>query len=505
MWYQSIMKKLKELIQIKNFPILFLIVSTIWLRLANLGYSDYQGDETKALFRPLPGQTDIEFLLAQRKGPVQFIITYLTSLFDPSFLNQFLFRLPFALAGIAAVYFFYKFVKLNFGKKIALYSSLFFSFNGILVAFSRIVQYQSVTILFFILTLYLFSLTLKDKKWEVAGWYLGMVTWAISILSHYDGGFIAPFAAYILFKWFKQASLSQKDKIKHILLSGILFLAITGSFFVPYVSNISDSTKDYWLNRVSDTSNKMSSSIVAFKTYNPMYIFYAFVGLVAASLFKIKKVLPVMLWALFPILVWEVVTDVPGTHIYNYLIPLFVLAAFGITVIEHFIGRVIKSKLAHTISVFGVSILFVFAFLLSNFVFVDHTQEYPWEIANFAGRTIQKPNPIFHNSLFGFPYNRGWEEIREYVLENNNGHYATNERASIPRFYIGLPKSTDEAGPYISIINPQSFSKEHYQQKADYWGSKYEPDKLIYRNNKVVAEIFLMPKGNLDTIKELGY
>ena len=207
---------------------MFLIFVTLWLRLANLGYSDYQGDEIKALLRPADGQSVSEFLLDQRKGPVQFLITYTLGFIDPTFLNQFLFRLPFALAGIISVYLFYKLLKYHFNDKVALYGSLFFSLNGILVAFSRIVQYQTVTIMFYLLALYFFTLALKVKAWSVKGLYLGMIAWAVSILAHFDGGFIAPFAFYIFFRWFKEVDLPKKEKITHFIFSGLLAGAILG-------------------------------------------------------------------------------------------------------------------------------------------------------------------------------------------------------------------------------------------------------------------------------------
>src|SRR4030042_5392019 len=94
--------------------ILIMILASI-LRLVNLGYSDYQGDEIKAFFRPNDDQSEVDFLLNQRKGPIQFIITGFIGYFDNNFSNRFIARLPFALAGIFSIYFFYKLVLLNYG------------------------------------------------------------------------------------------------------------------------------------------------------------------------------------------------------------------------------------------------------------------------------------------------------------------------------------------------------------------------------------------------------
>lgn len=87
-------------------PVVCLIFVSLWLRLINLGYSNYQGDEIKALYRPQVGQNMIDFLLNQRKEPIQFLITYIMSIFNPEYDNEFLLRLPFAIAGILAIYFF---------------------------------------------------------------------------------------------------------------------------------------------------------------------------------------------------------------------------------------------------------------------------------------------------------------------------------------------------------------------------------------------------------------
>ena len=53
------------------------------LRLWNLGYANFQGDEVKALF-PADGVDDLNaFLFDQRKGPLQFLVTFMIHLIDP--------------------------------------------------------------------------------------------------------------------------------------------------------------------------------------------------------------------------------------------------------------------------------------------------------------------------------------------------------------------------------------------------------------------------------------
>lgn len=514
----------------KYIPLIFLICVTLWLRLANLGYSDYQGDEIKALYKPEAGQNMVEFFLDQRKGPTQFVVTYLLKFIDPLYTNQILMRLPFAIASILAIFFFYKFVKQHFNEKIALYSSSLLSVNGIIVAFGRIVQYQSFVILFFILALYFFSLSLTEVKWRIAGLYYGMAAWGLSMLSHYDGIFIAPFVLYVLWEWHKIfPSRKHTVKLMHIFLSGTIVLLILGMFYIPFIFTLSQDTLAYWQDRLSGGEGKISSSIVTFKVYNPKLMFYVYSGLIGIYFIKLftilaakkvvflqkfkeiyeneflfKKSLIVLVWALGPWIFLELLTSVPGTHIYTYIVPVTILVAFGIFSIEDMNKKIFNNKYGTLLNIVGLTTAFVFMFYLTHKVFVDHSAEYPWEEEKFLGWTLNKPNPIFHLSMFGFPYHRSWEEVGYFIQSTeNNGWYSTNERSSIARHYVPFSKDTDTAGHYVYIANPQSFTDVPNEEKAVYWMENYTPVKVFYNNGKPWTKVYYMPAGNLEIIKQI--
>ena len=209
---------------------------------------------------------------------------------------------------------------------------------------------------------------------------------------------------------------------------------------------------------------------------------------------------------MFPWVIFELIANIPGTHIYTYLIPLFIIMAFGIDTIEFILKMLFKSKFGSAISIAGLVLLFTFTSYLSHVVFVDHSKEYPWENKKFLVWTLYKPNVIFHLSMFGFPYYRHWEEIGNFVTQGkNNGFYSTNERKSIARYFIPFSKDTDSAGHFVFIKNPQTFTNEILQEKALYWSKKYKPDKIFYNNGREVVNIYYMPAGNIDTIKSIGY
>src|SRR3989339_2240934 len=129
---------MKKLIENINLVLFGVMVPAVILRLFNLGYSDYQGDEIKALYLPEDGQNFFSYLMDQRKGPVQFIVTYLLKFLNPDYTNQLVIRLPFALAGILSVFFLYKLVQIHFRKRAALISALLLGSNGFFLSIRRI-------------------------------------------------------------------------------------------------------------------------------------------------------------------------------------------------------------------------------------------------------------------------------------------------------------------------------------------------------------------------------
>ena len=226
--YRVLKEKYQEL------SILFLVAVTLWLRLVNLGYSDYQGDEVQALYSAIQGQSVWGYLLQQRRGPTQYLVTLFIKLVDPTYGNEFITRLPFALAGIFSVYFFYKFLKLSCGNRIALYGSLFLSLNGLFIGLSRIVQYQPFVLLFTSLTLYTFSLAVYRDSWRIKGIYVGMLCWSAAMLTHFDAIFLAPYVIYLWYRWYLGLErVSRRGKWKHLALSITIGGFLLAVFYLP--------------------------------------------------------------------------------------------------------------------------------------------------------------------------------------------------------------------------------------------------------------------------------
>ncbi len=490
-------------------PLTCLILVTVWLRIANLGYSDYQGDEIKALATPLSGESMGDFLLEQRKGPVQFLLTYGIKLAHPSLNNQFLTRLPFALAGILAVYLFYRLVALNYGARTGLIASFFLSINGLFIGLSRIVQYQAIVILLSILALYGFSLAVQSKRWKIVGLYTGFICWAIAILAHYDGIFIAPFAIYLLTRWYaSEVQLSRGRRWVHISLPALLFVLILLAFFIPFFSTLEEGTLEYWSTRISgdEIQAGIPSSVFTFNLYNPLLAIYLYAIMMGFSLFKLRQTYPIWLWLAFPWLVLEVAIRDPGTHIYTYLLPAAILVAFGVVAAEALLGRLLGARASKRAVIGGLAGVFIFLGMVGHLIFIDHTPEYPWEQRRILLWTVGAPDTRYRLWGFGFPYNRQWKEIGKYVTtRENNGFYATNENKSIAGYFIPYPFDINRSGYYIHILHPQSLRERLADDKIRYWMKTYPPEITFENEGRTVAEIYHMPAGNIEELRAQGY
>jgi len=480
----------------KWLPLVYLTAITLWLRLANLGYSDYQGDEIKALY---PGTTSpglVEFLLDRKKGPVQFLVTFFLHHFDADYSQRFLVRFPFAVAGVLAIFVFYRFVEFNYNRKIAIYASIFLSLNGLTIAFSRIVQYQSFVILFSILALYFLSLSVKDDRWQIRGLYAAAICWGVAILSHYDGIFIAPAAIYFLYQWYVRYQPKNLYR-SHLLYSAIVCFITVAIFYIPFFLATYESTFAYLSDRVTGDSDQ--NSIVLFQTYNPDIFFYLYLFLAIAVLTKFKRYGLMWLWFAFPFVAMEFVISQQRTHIYTYLLPGCILVAAGLEIVEDRTRNWVPKWFKIAI----VSATFLFASLFSHTVYIDSSREYPWESKPFLFWTLPKTHI---DGLFGFPYSRHWQEIDRVLQKNSSsGYYLTNEKGTIAEFNLSPQfqrldeddiDDIDDRSSFtgdkfvIYIRSPQKFEDEILNKSRDYWRQHYDAIATFSNRDRVVVEIY---------------
>jgi len=480
-------------VDLKKFNIVSLIFLLIFLlagflRFYNLGYSNYQGDEIKAFYNPTGNQNFYEFIFDQRKGPLQFLVTLAIKPFSDNYFNHFVMRLPFALAGFVSIILFYLVVKNFYNQKIALYATIFFATSGFLVAFSRIVQYQSFVILFGLVSIFLGQKFIESKKYLFV--YLSIFSLALSLLFHYDGVF---FGVALAFLYLKELYFERKNKKIWInfIVSGILLISILASFYVPLVLNLDNASLEYFRERIEGVGgdNKISSSLFNFNLYQPYFSLYAYIIFGILGLFSFIKnyknytSLTIILWFMVAFIFMETLIQSPGTHIYTYLIPLMIILGVGVD----FCIKVFKNKILNYLSISIFIILTTHLFLQSYVLFVENSTEYPWQEKKIyyfdLKRLTQADNRNYYLSIFGFPYNRNWMEIREF-LKDYNGEYDSSEKNSIASFYLQNMRFKNNSKTYVEIEFPQSFSRANRRD--------YTPLKTIENPNGTKSLIYFL-------------
>ncbi|MFC1756276.1 ArnT family glycosyltransferase [Patescibacteria group bacterium] len=451
---KDILKSIKKL---KNYKyILFIIIIlSFFLRFWDLGYSNFYGDETKTFYTDKTVSAT-KFFMSQRKGPVQYGVVWGMEKIVGGY-DEFYTRIPFALAGSLSVLVFYLIVQKISGRRAALLSTALFGLNGFFVAFSRTIQYQSFLILFGLLSVYFVLLYQEcEDDFRKAYSVISAVFIGLAYLSHYDAIFFDIAVSFILIKVF----FDKKDKAWEILKEIAIYYVlpaflVAGAFYIPYVlgGHYADNTASYVNRRLEGLNFNTNSSWYTFWIYNPHSI-WAFLSVFAIPFFLKRSDWDrnlLVFWFLIPFVVFQFVFTNPGTHIHNYFIPLMMIIGIGASDFMDFINE--KSNKQH----FYAALLFLLGllFVVDLFVFIPSVNKgFPWKASRRYLSYVPKVNKKYHLFLYGFPYERGWEQIAEYVEENNEiRKIYTNDNDTIAQYYL---KDIDYTVPGVNYL-PEYF------------------------------------------------
>ncbi len=477
--------------------LLFVLISSAVLRFVNLGYSEFQGDEIRALYLKSSGPL-LEHLFTQKKGPAQFVITFIMNELFRLY-SEFWLRVPFALVGLACVVVLYYLVKELYGKKAGILAATLLSINGFFVAFSRIVQYQSLVIFFTLLTAF-FLVKLNSTK-SIKYMYFASISAGLGLLSHYDIAFASLYFFYLLgtyvySQWKSGASL--KNMFFNLFLAAFIFLLITSTFYVPFILHqSSQNTTSYLFMRINgaDGGKKITDTFITYLIYNPLTSFYILLSVALLSfLFSFKKSLPLILWFLPPFVMMNFYVSIPGTHIYTYVIPVIVASSLAVVSL---INKISITALK------GLVILPVIGFILLSYIqvfsiFVDHTPEYPWNTKKVLFWPVSLPDKRYHLSLFGFPYYRELEEMNKAALSRGGiVSINSNEGSKIIRYYIDLKEPfLAKYDAYLYVYGAQSHVKSKSSKVKG-----LEPTKVFEGPSGVLSELYLIERPEVKGVE----
>jgi 4-amino-4-deoxy-L-arabinose transferase-like glycosyltransferase len=495
-----------------------LIAVSLLLRLPGLGYSNFQGDEILTLCRASDYETRGQFLgylLEQRKGPVQFLITCAYSLVDPGFSSELALRLPFAIANLVALLCFFLVVRRLFTTQIAIYASFLFATNGIFIAFARIVQYQSFVLLGGVVGILALVLALQDERWKVAGLYLGFLAVAMSLLAHFDAAsFLSSMAVLVLLwlrKFYRQPGFARL--LAHLIAAAGISLVLVLAFYIEYAQHLGSYQLQYWENRFTGESTDI---LRLFQFYNPGPVLWIGLAWILLGLTRIRNTTGwqvALAWALPPLIFMSLIFKDSRTHAYTYILPLFVIAGVGVNEMINWIQKLLherSSQLART----AVPVIFLMFAYISYGIFIDHDPEYPWYPKHVLGMELKGGNLT---GTFGFPYSRKWREIGKWFDElpkDRDVILATNEKRQFVSFYLpsnarnrvqysapGFPPDVRAPhGLYILIVHgPQSWMTRFWNLPLQAWHEQFVPlQDFVNEDGEIVASVYFLTQEQIE-------
>lgn len=417
-----------------GFLIFTLLIIAAPLRFTNLGYSEFQDDEKKAMIRLATNQAPMDFLISQRKGPMQFLVSEIPLSITHDRKNEVAQRLPFTIFNLGSIVVLYLLIlKLTNSKLGAFLGTLLYSVNGFIVGFSRIAQYQNLNLFFSFLSLYFYANLQSDTKKLTRSALLGTLFFCLSFLSHWDAIYYLIPTSYFYITFLKRPNINFRTKRKVTLYNLFVGSVMLIPFLIPYLcfhAGYADSA-NYFQRRIGLSDYGIAGHKYIFELYNP-YITLPLLGfLLLCTTPFIKKNHMYFLWLLTNFLFVYFFMPKPGTHIYNYIIPTFLLIAITLGIISQNVRLAVKKFI-----ILGFIFAAAFLFYQSYMLFVDHTTEYPWESKKLFR---YETTPYINKEVltFGFPHFRDLKYISEVMQKvDPSCNYISNEGKEITQIYI---------------------------------------------------------------------
>ncbi len=259
-------------------PLLLIFAIAIFLRTTNLHYSEFQGDEALAMIaaaEALEGHEDALFL--RSKGPGEVLLPMALWRLTGT-INESIARLPFTLAALLAIPTMYLIGQAIAGQRAGWLAAGFFAFNGFMVAFGRIVQYQAFVVWFSALAFLMAIQWQATRRRRFA--ILGGLCLGTGLLAHYDAILALPAILWLCIpsgivelrpnmRSIKLALNSLVTPSKTILLFLAAFLLASLPFYLPYsLDPQANRTGDYVGARIG---NELRNNLPDFFHFNTFY------------------------------------------------------------------------------------------------------------------------------------------------------------------------------------------------------------------------------------------
>ncbi|MFP3895675.1 MAG: ArnT family glycosyltransferase [Anaerolineales bacterium] len=479
--------------------LIILILLTSFFRFTNLGYSEFQGDEGRALLRAaevLQGNDGVLFL--HKKGPVEILVPA-TLYASMKRINEAAARFPFALANLTALLALFALGRRLFHTRTALLAMAIMTVDGFCIGFSRIVQYQSVVLLMTLLALFCTYRWYQTQGRRSIYLPVAAVFASIALLAHYEGFFILPGALYLVWHIAKGRRWPPGQAARRLALPILVGCTIVGIFYIPFAlhPNFSETLEYLTDRRVGVGDGMPYNNITDFffrasyynASYYPLLMGGLLLGTTQLLLLRRHKERPIrmgvciflslgawLLIILFPswwqfgsinlsvfvfLITGSLLLHAPlsieermlalwfgsaallyfflmvkvHTHYYVALIPWSLIAAKALSTGWDWLHRRCKI-LARTAVVLGIILLLLCTYYV-YIVFVRHSMEYHQNYPAAKPPIYWTP---FHErpqgGYFGFPYRTAWKTVGGmYDAGILQGTYDSNQKERVTNWY----------------------------------------------------------------------
>lgn len=503
------------------YPVLISLLTVLlvggFFRFVNLGYAEFQGDEARLALRAAEVIQGYEnALFVHKKGPTEILLpTVIYAL--TAHLNETVARLPFSLANLAGLFAIFLLGWRLFGPVAGWTAALLLAIDGYLIAFGRVVQYQSIVFLMDVLVVLIFVRLAQQPKALTRYFTLAALLLATGLLSHYEAALVLFPVLYLLWRIWRQG-ITTGQLMRALLIPVGVGGGLLAIFYVPFVLNPGFYDTYYYLTDYRVGGGKIFNHLAEFfartTVYSSTYYLLMLIGLTLAGLVRLYlhnlpsrlgwlatalviTGMAITFWTpswiviggvdftwffftlalglawLLPAVAWEertvwlwfgaplilalFFTAIPNTHVYSFFIPWALLAGMVLNRAWQLLSKCLSQSTARALALPIASTLLLLFGLYEYWLFVYNQVEVlrTWPEHRPPGYWVTYDEPV-EIAIFGFPLNNGWKAVAGLYADGMlQGNYDTNTRDVIAEWYTrGEHYCARDEPRYYILTNP---------------------------------------------------
>jgi hypothetical protein len=468
------------------------------LRFPNLGYSDFLGDEARAMLYATDAiQGYPSALLVHKKGPTEILIP-LGIYTVAGQITEAQARFPFALAGMLGIFALYLLGWRMFGAVAGWLAAMLLAMDGYFIGFARIVQYQSIVFcMTLLIVLALYHQARARRPLPAYLWMAGLFLVG-SLYAHYEAIWVLIPGLYLLYVY-GQRTHDFMGLLRALLVPALVTIALVALFYVPFVldAHWAETATYLFDHRISNAFpyNGLQEFFERSLIYDSIYAFlFLVVMTVISQIIVLRKVWPTWIvslvaaltvaglaitfwvrpnwlviggtdhtWLFFALaalivivprrvqheerMVWlwfgvAMVVSLffvakPNTHVYGFFLPWALVVGLAGEAIWRGLRRAVGLQGARMVALpVSVILIAIFGYYTYRiFTYTDVEIFRTWTTNRPAGYWTPFEIPT-RGDLFGLPYKNGWKVVGALYADGTlDAPFDSNESNRVADWY----------------------------------------------------------------------